>query len=281
MSSPRVTLLASLALLATACGGDPQPAGDDDDAPSVDAGAEADAAEAPPEDAMPASPDAEPSADAQPQPTCTAWQVDLDTTVPAGTVRTATIADGVLDLTAAGDRDGSCSSALEPCTAMLLYQGQLHGDFDVSLEVDEMNGLALFDQVSLMTTSGSGGAYARYDAIAVGGHEGYGTLFALHHTSYSDHQGYSRGTSTTEATLRITRVGADLTLTATTAALTLTETFSSSGDLYLAIALDMMPSETLDPSTPVHARVDNLVVIGGGGEVVSDSFEDACALVPM
>jgi hypothetical protein len=78
------------------------------------------------------------------------------------------------------------------------------------------------------------------------------------------------GSSTTRATLRVSRTGTVVTFSSTADGDTLEETTSTfaTGDLVVGLGLVGGAADR-----PITARVSRFTVIGGGGDVLSDEFD--------
>jgi hypothetical protein len=241
----RNALALALLALTPAC----QP--DHEEPAPLDAAAEPDVAAMP--DAAPDAegrPDAAADVDAMPTvPGCAAWRVDVDNLNPPGTSESAVFEDGALVLRNSGDSSPECSSHRPPCRAIKVYQQPLRGDFDITIEISELEGDA--GQAALWLS------LARTDAII-------------------DYSGIGLLAPDAPGKLRVRRVGDRATFSAETAGWSQTGSpVDMRGDLLVAIGLEHGSS-----TTPVRARIERFVVESSAGEVAADEFDCQGTLEP-
>ncbi|MCE9574431.1 MAG: hypothetical protein K8W52_14885 [Deltaproteobacteria bacterium] len=199
-------------------------------------------------------------------PGCTPWLTDVDNQRPAGATLGATVHDGLLELSSTGDGQGTCGSAIEPCTAVKVYTSAgLVGDFDAVLEVESVEGGTTFGGVDFFVTNG----FAANTELIIAGTE-HGANLQWRHGNTS----WSAAASTTRATLRLHRVGTTLTATGTAGTVVLEQSAFASGDLQLGIGLRE------GTSAAITGRITDLTVDGGGGAVASDGFDCTANLLP-
>jgi hypothetical protein len=277
----RSHLFAALLLAAVlpACGDDdakvvPHPAADAGGRTAADAALDAAAADpdagpdAAPPDATPADagpPDADLSSDAAPG--CSLWSIDRIQHEDVS----ARVENGALVLSFSGASQ-NCVESVAPCGPIKVYQRTLHGDFDVSAQVESVDGAGLFAGLSLFVSFGITSSDPYLSASVFGGSHTSTNLIMQDNPGLFGGGGSNSMATTisgTAATLRIRRTGNHVVLSGVAGNDSVELPATGSEDLVVGLAL--VTGFGHDPT--MTARVSSFTVVGGGGSIASDDFD--------